>query len=302
MGPIDGRKMQFWMRSSTEWCRGYPPLSLTVGIRSRPTQNGTRGWGPLSLHWGIRKSCRIPSRNGMPRTSCLKYFWSILITKTTKIASKHAPQRRVYARSVQKDLIDGRKTYFEECDPENTGNHQKCMHLSRIPSRNGMPRMSFFEAFWRILLALWHPKLAKSGLKDAPQRRGYTRSLPMGPIDGTHGRVRPRKHRKSSTMQEIMPGVVQEWHAKDVICEALWRIVQALWHPKLAKSGLKDAPQRRGYTRSLLMGPIDGSKPHQRWLERRAAATGIPARARKKWPSDGTHGGSAGSLCLSLVG
>eukprot|EP00661_Eupelagonemidae_sp_cell13_P024873 gene24873-biopygen7435 len=28
---------------------------------------------------------------------------------------------------------------------------------------------------------------AKSGLKHAPQRRGYTRSLPMGPIDGTHG-------------------------------------------------------------------------------------------------------------------
>eukprot|EP00661_Eupelagonemidae_sp_cell13_P016793 gene16793-biopygen12833 len=36
---------------------------------------------------------------------------------------------------------------------------------------------------------IWQPKVfqAKSGLKEAPQRRGYTRSLPMGPIDGTHG-------------------------------------------------------------------------------------------------------------------
>eukprot|EP00661_Eupelagonemidae_sp_cell13_P015480 gene15480-biopygen18711 len=51
-------------------------------------------------------------------------------------------------------------------------------------------------------------------------RRGYTRSLPMGPIDG---------------------------------------ISPAFWPPKLAKSGLKDAPQRRGYTRSLPMGPINGT-------------------------------------------
>eukprot|EP00661_Eupelagonemidae_sp_cell13_P024611 gene24611-biopygen23908 len=41
-----------------------------------------------------------------------------------------------------------------------------------------------FETFWMILQAFWPPKLAKSGLQDAPQRRGYTRSLPMGPIDG----------------------------------------------------------------------------------------------------------------------
>eukprot|EP00661_Eupelagonemidae_sp_cell13_P011376 gene11376-biopygen7845 len=56
-----------------------------------------------------------------------------------------------------------------------------------IPSGNGMPRRSFFGAFWRILQASWPPKLATSGLKHAPQRRGYIRSLPMGPIDGTHG-------------------------------------------------------------------------------------------------------------------
>eukprot|EP00661_Eupelagonemidae_sp_cell13_P024404 gene24404-biopygen8940 len=44
----------------------------------------------------------------------LKHFWSIcgvfLHTKTTKIASKHAPQRRVYARSVQKGPIDGTRS------------------------------------------------------------------------------------------------------------------------------------------------------------------------------------------------
>ena len=60
-------------------------------------------------------------------------------------------------------------------------------------------------------------------------------------------------------MQEIMPDTVQEWHAEEVSFEAFWSILQAFWPPKLAKSGLKDAPQRRGYTRSLPMGPIDGT-------------------------------------------
>eukprot|EP00661_Eupelagonemidae_sp_cell13_P023618 gene23618-biopygen1277 len=104
------------------------------------------------------------------------------------------------------------------------------------------------------------PKLAKSGLKHAPQRRRDTRSLPMGPIDGTHGcpqKTGSRKHRKSSKMQGIMPDTVQEWHAEEVIFGAFWRILLAFWHPKLAKSGLKHAPQRRGDIRSLPMGPID---------------------------------------------
>eukprot|EP00661_Eupelagonemidae_sp_cell13_P012857 gene12857-biopygen23004 len=55
-----------------------------------------------------------------------------------------------------------------------------------------------------------------------------------------------------------MPDTVQEWH-EEVIFEALWRISQACWQTNLAKSGLKDAPQRRGNTRSLPMGPIDGT-------------------------------------------
>eukprot|EP00661_Eupelagonemidae_sp_cell13_P025728 gene25728-biopygen18019 len=38
---------------------------------------------------------------------------------------------------------------------------------------------------WIPMDALEFPP--NSGLKHAPQRRGYTRSLPMGPIDGTHG-------------------------------------------------------------------------------------------------------------------
>eukprot|EP00661_Eupelagonemidae_sp_cell13_P016385 gene16385-biopygen20277 len=56
-----------------------------------------------------------------------------------------------------------------------------------------------------------------------------------------------------------MPNTVREWHAEDVIFEAFLNMLQAFWPPKLAKSGLKDAPQRRGYTRSLPMGPIDGT-------------------------------------------
>eukprot|EP00661_Eupelagonemidae_sp_cell13_P021720 gene21720-biopygen11689 len=54
-----------------------------------------------------------------------------------------------------------------------------------------------------------------------------------------------------------MPDTGQELHAEDAILEACWRILQAFWPPKLAKSGLKDAPQQRGYTSSLPMGPID---------------------------------------------
>eukprot|EP00661_Eupelagonemidae_sp_cell13_P020760 gene20760-biopygen20622 len=56
-----------------------------------------------------------------------------------------------------------------------------------------------------------------------------------------------------------MPDTVQEWHAEEVIFGAFWRILLAFWPPKLAKSGLKHAPQRRGDTRSLPMGPIDGT-------------------------------------------
>eukprot|EP00661_Eupelagonemidae_sp_cell13_P021840 gene21840-biopygen17678 len=54
-----------------------------------------------------------------------------------------------------------------------------------------------------------------------------------------------------------MPDTVQQWHAEEVIFGAFWRILLAFWPPKLAKSGLKHAPQRRGDTRSLPMGPID---------------------------------------------
>eukprot|EP00661_Eupelagonemidae_sp_cell13_P024509 gene24509-biopygen2914 len=188
--------------------------------------------------------------NGIPRMSFLKhleYFPSILPTKVAKSGLKHAPQRRGYTRSLPMGPIDGRKTCFEGRDPEITGNHQHaCQEWD--------PEDVIFEAFCMILQAFWPPKLAKNGLKDAPQRRGHTRSLPMGPIDGTHG-----KHRKSSKMQEIMPDTVQEWHAEDVIVEAFWSILLAFWPPKLAKSDLKHAPQRRGYTRSLPMGPIDGT-------------------------------------------
>eukprot|EP00661_Eupelagonemidae_sp_cell13_P017200 gene17200-biopygen20353 len=90
-----------------------------------------------------------------------------------------------------------------------------------------------------------------------------------------------------------MPNTVQEWHAEEVIFEAFRRILQACWPPKLAKSGLKDAPQRRGYTRSLPMDRID---------ERRDL-TGVTQKAQeiikiqeitsdtvKEWPTQQTQG------------
>eukprot|EP00661_Eupelagonemidae_sp_cell13_P025364 gene25364-biopygen20978 len=55
-----------------------------------------------------------------------------------------------------------------------------------------------------------------------------------------------------------MPDTVQEWHAEDVIFETCLRILQAFWHPKLAKRCLKHAPQRRAHARSLEKSPIDG--------------------------------------------
>eukprot|EP00661_Eupelagonemidae_sp_cell13_P025391 gene25391-biopygen15027 len=143
-----------------------------------------------------------------------------------------------------------------------------------VPS-GGRCTQGLGDAFCMILQAFWPPKLAKSGLGDAPQQRGYTRSLPMGPIDGRKTQFWMRSApewcrgypplsltvgiRKSSKMQEIMPDTVQEWHAEEVIFEAFWIILQAFWPPQVAKSCLKDAPQRRGYTRSLPMDPIDGT-------------------------------------------
>eukprot|EP00661_Eupelagonemidae_sp_cell13_P014825 gene14825-biopygen3624 len=74
-----------------------------------------------------------------------------------------------------------------------------------------------------------------------------------------------------------MPGTVQEWHAEEVIFGAFWRILPAFWPPKLAKSGLKHAPQRRGYTRSLPMGPIDGRKMQFRLRSGPESCRGYPA-------------------------
>eukprot|EP00661_Eupelagonemidae_sp_cell13_P020772 gene20772-biopygen10137 len=51
-----------------------------------------------------------------------------------------------------------------------------------VTHRKGMQRMSLLEHFGACNKH-FAPKNTKSGLKDAPQRRGYTRSLPMGPID-----------------------------------------------------------------------------------------------------------------------
>eukprot|EP00661_Eupelagonemidae_sp_cell13_P018409 gene18409-biopygen21952 len=68
--------------------------------------------------------------------------------------------------------------------------------------------------------------------------------------------VRPSGQPKEKSGPEIR---VQGYHAQEVIFDAFWMISWAFWPPKPAKSGLKHAPQRRGYTRSLPMGPIDGT-------------------------------------------
>eukprot|EP00661_Eupelagonemidae_sp_cell13_P019147 gene19147-biopygen2477 len=86
-----------------------------------------------------------------------------------------------------------RKTCFQGCDPENTGDDQTCRGSCRIPSRNDMPRSDGdtpARAQWvpsMVNMGHFPPERLQEHLSDAPQRRGYTRSLPMGPIDGTHG-------------------------------------------------------------------------------------------------------------------
>eukprot|EP00661_Eupelagonemidae_sp_cell13_P025343 gene25343-biopygen6001 len=78
-----------------------------------------------------------------------------------------------------------------------------------------------------------------------------------------------------------MPDAVQEWHAEDVIFEAFWMISSTFCtKKKLAKSCLKDAPQRRGYTRSLPMGPIDGRKMPFRMRPASESRQGYPLLSR----------------------
>eukprot|EP00661_Eupelagonemidae_sp_cell13_P013096 gene13096-biopygen23021 len=151
-----------------------------------------------------------------------------------------------------------------------------------------------FEAFWRILSALWTNKLAKSGLKDAPQRRGYIRSIPMGLIDEVSQYARlfeipqfnadppwspppspvsAAPHPCGATvwvrgavgaagsppLGRTSSGGAALWHAEDVIFEVFsehfWRFME----PKPTKITSKYAPQRRVYARSVQKGPIDGT-------------------------------------------
>eukprot|EP00661_Eupelagonemidae_sp_cell13_P007836 gene7836-biopygen18075 len=154
-----------------------------------------------------RKSCRVPSMNGMPRMSFTS-IWSVIgIKKTTKIASKHAPQRRVYARSVQQGPIDGTH-----------GCAQK-----------------------------WYFQFPLGTLLD----RAHVRKMRF---EGC-----ARNHRKSSKMQKIMPDTIQEWHAEDVILKHLWSIFWSIPETKTTKIASKHAPQRRVYARSVQKGPIDGT-------------------------------------------
>eukprot|EP00661_Eupelagonemidae_sp_cell13_P007991 gene7991-biopygen9126 len=143
-----------------------------------------------------------------------------------------------------------------------------------------------FEAFWRIFSAFWTTKLAKNDLKDALQRRGYLRSLPMGPIDGTHGiqaGVPPvLSHCRDKAEQRGCPSILASKTREKCLEDAPHA-------SKIMQSDLKDALQRRGFTHSLPMGCIDGSYG-QKWLEVRAAASrpvsssqnGVPAGQPKR--------------------
>eukprot|EP00661_Eupelagonemidae_sp_cell13_P024428 gene24428-biopygen23897 len=85
--------------------RGYT-RSLPMGLI-----DGTYRCATQETQESIKMQEILPYRPGMTHRGChvwsiLEHFWSILGKKTTKIAPKDAPQRRVYARSLQNGPID----------------------------------------------------------------------------------------------------------------------------------------------------------------------------------------------------
>eukprot|EP00661_Eupelagonemidae_sp_cell13_P005310 gene5310-biopygen23686 len=207
-GPIDdrahARKMRF------EWCdtESTGNHQKMQGIMPDTIQEW-HAEDALFGHVGIEKTTKMTSEDAAQRLIyarllqkgpvdgahwctqkiCIVY---ILVQKTAKMTSKDAPQRRVYARFLYKGPVDdrahARKMRFEGCDLENTGNHQKCRKSCRIPSRNGMPRMSFLEHFGAFLEP-FGAKTTKIASKYASQRRVYARSLQlMVHTDRAHAR------------------------------------------------------------------------------------------------------------------
>eukprot|EP00661_Eupelagonemidae_sp_cell13_P008525 gene8525-biopygen16637 len=170
--------------------------------------------------------------------------------KTTKIASKHAPQRRVYARSVQKGLIDG---------------------THGIPSRNGMPRMSFLKHFCSI-----------SDTKPQKSLRNTRHSSSLwGGSQLDCCAMEPFFNHFGCKTTICLPALreVPTWVAQVVVEQYIgmkwrrrrcgmprrlflkhfgaffWRFVE----PEPTKIASKHAPQRRVYARSVQKGPIDGT-------------------------------------------
>eukprot|EP00661_Eupelagonemidae_sp_cell13_P017253 gene17253-biopygen17320 len=94
--------------------RGGVALRQNTALQLRPIAalGGSRVPPSRAIYWRLRGILTkfpygAPSRNGMPRRSFFEAFLEHFEGKTTEFASKHAPQRRVYARSVQKGPIDG---------------------------------------------------------------------------------------------------------------------------------------------------------------------------------------------------
>eukprot|EP00661_Eupelagonemidae_sp_cell13_P011907 gene11907-biopygen369 len=131
--------------------------------------------------------------------------------------------------------------------------------------------------FLTLFGAFLGSKTARNGLKCAPQRRVYLRSLSKCPIDGTHGcaqkmvfsvctgaAVRACVCPKDAYFRTaILRGASSEssraGHRLDRPGGTFLTLFGAFLVSKAARNGLKCAPQRRVYPRSLAKCPIDGT-------------------------------------------
>eukprot|EP00661_Eupelagonemidae_sp_cell13_P014900 gene14900-biopygen11177 len=141
----------------------------------------------------------------------IEFGWVAKHTWCPIVSGEHFQEK-----TIKSGVGDGRKTCFEGMRHRKYGESSKMQEIMPDTVQGWHAEDVIFEAFWSILQAFWPPKLAKSGLKDVPKRRGCTRPLPMGPIDG-----------RKMQFWMIMPDVVQQWHAENVLFEAFWSISPA---------------------------------------------------------------------------
>eukprot|EP00661_Eupelagonemidae_sp_cell13_P010229 gene10229-biopygen3278 len=110
-----------------------------------------------------------------PLSPCAAKQWLEVRAATTGIpALARKGSHRWYTRECTKNV-------FLVCTGAAAG-ADGCFRASRAGHWLGRPGGPFFALFG----AFWDSNPARSGLKHAPQRRVYPRSLAKGPIDGTH--------------------------------------------------------------------------------------------------------------------